>query len=87
MLEKYTKDFLTPDEVAYELNVTPTTVYNLLRKGEIPASKIGKNWRIPKSRLKKMLNTPSVTKPSKRSTKKADKSVSMDEVMNAFIGG
>lgn len=55
MLKDYPKDYLTPEEVAHELDVTLTTVYNLLRRKKLPGFKVGKVWRIPKSSLKKMM--------------------------------
>jgi excisionase family DNA binding protein len=37
---------LTPEEVAAYLRVAPQTAYRLLRSGELPGVKIGKQWRI-----------------------------------------
>ena len=42
-------DYLTPYDVADELGLSLTTVYNLLR------SKIGKSWRIPKDALEEVI--------------------------------
>jgi excisionase family DNA binding protein len=37
---------LTIGEVAEMLRVHPTTVYRLLKRGDIPGFKIGGNWRV-----------------------------------------
>jgi excisionase family DNA binding protein len=38
------EDLLTPDEVAKILRVQRTTALNYMRRGVIPAAKIGKHW-------------------------------------------
>jgi excisionase family DNA binding protein len=40
------KVVLTIGEVAEMLRVHPTTVYRLLKRGDIPGFKIGGNWRV-----------------------------------------
>ena len=40
------KAVLTIGEVAEMLRVHPTTVYRLLKRGDIPGFKIGGNWRV-----------------------------------------
>jgi excisionase family DNA binding protein len=37
---------MTPAQVAEHLQVTPDTVYRLIRTGELAASKVGRNYRI-----------------------------------------
>jgi excisionase family DNA binding protein len=37
--------FLTTEEVLGYLNITPRTIYRLIRKGELPAIRIGRQWR------------------------------------------
>jgi excisionase family DNA binding protein len=37
---------LTISEVAEMLRLHPTTIYRLVKRGEIPGFKIGGNWRI-----------------------------------------
>lgn len=44
-------EILTPDEVAGYLKVPKTTVYKLLRSGELAGFKAGKHWRIPRAEL------------------------------------
>lgn len=54
MISDY-NDYLTPYEAAYELDVSLTTIYNLLKSKKIPGFKVGKVWRIPKDSLEKMM--------------------------------
>ena len=42
---------LTTDEVLSYLKVTPRTIYRLIRSGELPALRIGRQWRFHKSIL------------------------------------
>lgn len=44
-------DYLTPDEVAAELKLTRYTVYELIKRKELPASKIGRTLRILRTDL------------------------------------
>jgi excisionase family DNA binding protein len=46
-------DFLTPEEARAYLNLGRTTVYDLVRRGELPAVRFGKMLRIPREALKK----------------------------------
>jgi len=43
--------FLTTDEVLGYLNTTPRTIYRLIRTGELPAIRIGRQWRFRRSDL------------------------------------
>ena len=43
--------YLTVDEAAERLRVTPQTVYRWCRSGRLAATKIGKAWRIPADQL------------------------------------
>jgi excisionase family DNA binding protein len=43
--------FLTTDEVLSYLNVTPRTIYRLIRSGELPALRIGRQWRFRRGDL------------------------------------
>ena len=49
--------FITPEEAASYLRLDRTTVYRLIDSGEIPARRIGRQWRIPKAELDSMLET------------------------------
>lgn len=44
-------EYLTPDEVAAELKLTRYTVYEMIKRGELPASRIGRTLRISRSDL------------------------------------
>lgn len=39
------REILTVEEVADFLSVHRSTIYRLLRKGDIPAFKVGSDWR------------------------------------------
>lgn len=41
--------YLTPDELAVMFRVTGATIRRLIRSGEIPAVRIGSQWRVPRS--------------------------------------
>lgn len=48
--------FLTPAEAAELLRIQRDTVYRLIEAGDLPARRIGGQWRIPKAELDEMLN-------------------------------
>ena len=55
MLEEF-GDYLVPQGVAYVLDVSVTTVYDLIHSKQLPAARVGKKlWRIPKQALKDYL--------------------------------
>lgn len=43
--------FLTTEEVLSYLKVNPRTIYRLIRSGELPAIRIGRQWRFRRSDL------------------------------------
>ena len=47
--------YLSRQEVADYLGVHPLTIYSLIKKGEIPASKVGNVYRINKDDVQKYL--------------------------------
>lgn len=54
MMEKYLENYppvLSVEEVAEILSITPKTVRNLIKSGEIKGIKVGRLVRIPKPRL------------------------------------
>jgi excisionase family DNA binding protein len=57
---------MTIDEVAEYLNLHPLTVRRLAREGEIPAFKVGRQWRVKKELLERWLEESSM-----RNVKKA----------------
>lgn len=42
------KPRLRPSEIASYLDVALSTIYELIRSGELPAKKIGRQYRIPR---------------------------------------
>ena len=51
-------EVLTIEETAALLKVSETTVYQLTRSGELPARKVGREWRFLRSRLLAWLAQP-----------------------------
>jgi len=47
--------YLTPEEVAKKLRVTTWTIYNLIKRGELPAFRVGAQWRIPQEEVNAMI--------------------------------
>jgi excisionase family DNA binding protein len=47
---------LTTEEVLGYLRVTPRTIYRLIRTGELPAMRIGRQWRFRRSDLDEWLD-------------------------------
>ena len=45
--------YITPEEVADELGLSLTTVYNLLRKGQLPGVKVGRKWIILREKIER----------------------------------
>lgn len=50
-------DLLTPDDVAEILRVRRTTALEYMRRGVIPACKIGKRWYSPRPLLDEYLSS------------------------------
>lgn len=53
------KGVLTVSEVAEVLRVHPTTIYRLVKRGDIPGFKIGGNWRVNRVSLDLWLSAAS----------------------------
>jgi len=47
--------YLTPEEVAKKLRVTTWTIYNLIKRGELNAFRVGAQWRIPQEEVNAMI--------------------------------
>ena len=56
MLEQY-EDVLTIEDLKEILNIGRGSVYDLLNRGVIPALRIGRNWKIPKSAVIEYLDS------------------------------
>jgi len=39
--------YLTPKELAYQLDVSERTAYRFCESGLVPAFKVGSRWRVP----------------------------------------
>ena len=48
--------FYTAQEVADKLKIKKTTVYELIKRGELSSSKIGKQLRVSENQLKQYLD-------------------------------
>jgi excisionase family DNA binding protein len=46
-----TETLLTAAEVADQLRVSTMTIYRLIRSGELPAVRVGRNYRVRRSEL------------------------------------
>lgn len=55
-----TREFMTVGEVAKYLRVTEKTVYRLVKRGKIPAAKIGQQWRLDKGLIDDWVHRNSV---------------------------
>jgi excisionase family DNA binding protein len=53
---------LTLKEAAYGLRVSPTTLRRLIRRGQFPGLRIGREFRIREDDLQKVLETRKMTK-------------------------
>ena len=58
--------FWTADEAAAYCRVSINTMQHLLRAGEIPARRVGRQWRIPKRDLDGYLGLEQPTRPDRK---------------------
>lgn len=49
------EEYYTVAEVSRKLKISTSTLYKKLEKGEIPAFKFGRSWKIPGSALEHIL--------------------------------
>mgnify|MGYP001262311710 CR=1 FL=1 len=49
------RKFFTPDEVAALLRVSPDAIRRLLRRGALPAIRVGRAWRVEEGELQRWL--------------------------------
>jgi excisionase family DNA binding protein len=52
------RDFITTTEAAQRLGITRQTLSLYLRQGKLRGVKFGKEWRIPRNELDRLLATP-----------------------------
>lgn len=50
------EELLTAEEVARTLRVSTMTVYRLIRRGELPAFRVGRSYRVAPSALEAYLD-------------------------------
>ena len=72
------EESLTAPEVAELLKITKNTVYELVKRGELPGYKVGKKLRIDKTDVESYINNQKVTK-SNNSNFRASKDESITE--------
>lgn len=65
------EDLLTPQEVADILKVRKTTVYEMIKRGEIPSQKIGKQLRIPSGELRRLIGPEEAAQSAARPAAKS----------------
>ena len=70
---------LTPLEVAELLKITKNTVYELIKRGELPAYKIGKKLRIDKEDIDNYINSQ---KTSTTSSPNTQQEVTLNDISN-----
>lgn len=58
------KEFLTADEAAELLNMHPRTIRRLLNSGELPGTRLGRQWRISASAVRSLIETGGERKQS-----------------------
>lgn len=58
-------EFLKPEELAKILKVSPKTIYLYIKKGQIPALKMGRIYRISPLFVKKISRSPILPSPPK----------------------
>ena len=57
-------EILTIEEVARYLKLKPQTIYKWAQDGQIPATKLGKEWRFRKSLLDEWIDAAIVLSPA-----------------------
>ena len=69
------KEFVSTTELAEILGVSRVTVFNKIKKGEIQATKVGRNFIINRKDLYNVLDTHILNTDEKKQIKKAVKKV------------
>ncbi len=49
------KEVMTVKDIAEYMDIHPMTIYKYVKEGEIPAFKIGSNWRIRRDSIQKWM--------------------------------
>ncbi|MEN3011170.1 MAG: helix-turn-helix domain-containing protein [Candidatus Bipolaricaulaceae bacterium] len=66
-MERREPEFLTAQEVAQLLRVSVRTIHRLIHAGELPAVRVGRQWRVPAAALRELIT------PKAQSTKEKKK--------------
>jgi excisionase family DNA binding protein len=56
------KAIMTIDEVASFLKLSKITIYKLVKKGDIPAFRVGNSWRFQRDKIETMVATRGIDK-------------------------
>jgi len=51
-------EIMTIDEVADFLKLSKITIYKLVKKGDIPAFRVGNSWRFQRDKIELMVTNP-----------------------------
>lgn len=52
------QEYLTINETAEKLKLAKITIYRMARRGQLPAVKLGKAWRISSQKLAELFEKP-----------------------------
>ena len=78
---------MTTSEVAKQLGVSRTTVFNRIQSGQIPASRVGKNYAIRQQDVKRLLSSPLTEADKKRIDQAVDAVVAQYGKVLEWLGG
>lgn len=78
------EESLTAIEVAELLKITKNTVYELVKRGELPGYKVGKKLRIDKEDVENYINSQKITKGSNNSAKAFKEEQLKEETLNSI---
>ncbi len=68
----FTEPLLTVGEVAGVMRVSNMTVYRLIKSGQLPAIRVGKNYRIRRSDIERYLRDRAVNAPPPGTTQPSE---------------
>lgn len=55
-------DYYTPEQVAEKLQMSVRTVWKYIREGQMPASKIGRGYRISEEQLERFMQSQEINR-------------------------
>lgn len=58
-------DYYTPQQVADKLQLTVRTIWSYIRNGKLPASKLGREYRISEEQLDRFMKSSEVSTKEK----------------------